>query len=136
MLFASVTSMTTGNARPPLFWICSANAISLSSRLAPMATLAPCLARTCAKCAPSPLEAPVTSATRPSRVNRSVIVPALRPDLTKTLRLFAEHELLDLAGRCLGQRAEHHVPWCLEMRHVHLAELDDLLGRAFADIAP
>src|SRR5262245_17077882 len=44
------------------------------------------------------------------------------------LRLLAQGELLDLAGRSLRQRAEDHGPRCLEPREVRAAVLDDLLG--------
>src|SRR5690606_32882963 len=52
--------------------------------------------------------------------------PPRRPFL-QFLCSLAQHELLDLAGGGLGQRAEDHGLGRLEARHVFPAELDDLL---------
>jgi hypothetical protein len=47
----------------------------------------------------------------------------------RSLRALAHHELLDLAGRGLGQRAKNDAAWRLVMREVVAAEGDDLFGR-------
>ncbi len=66
-LSASVASICTAKACPPALRICAASASNRSSRRAASTTAAPCAASTCAKRAPRPEEAPVTSATRPVR---------------------------------------------------------------------
>ena len=72
----SLTSVVTVSTRRPVARTCSAVCSSISVRLAPRATSAPASARACAKATPSPLDAPVTTATLPSSRNRSVIVMA------------------------------------------------------------
>src|SRR5580765_1702350 len=67
----SVTSVATAIARRPSPSTMAAVSASLSARRAPRATSAPASARAWAKVTPSPLEAPVTTATLPSRRNRS-----------------------------------------------------------------
>ena len=70
----SLTSVVTVRARRPVSRTCSAVCSSSSVRRAPRATSAPASASAWAKATPSPLEAPVTTATLPSSRNRSVIV--------------------------------------------------------------
>ena len=66
-LCASVTSIRTGCATPPVSRISRAAASSRPVRRAASATDAPCAARVPAKWRPRPLDAPVTSAVRPLR---------------------------------------------------------------------
>ena len=68
---ASVTSNRIGCAVPPASRISPARTSSRSMRRAASATEAPCAARVRAKCRPRPLDAPVTSAVRPSRLKVS-----------------------------------------------------------------
>src|SRR5262245_4863594 len=71
MAARSVTSASAATARPPFFSISSFSALSRSTRRATSATAAPLSESARANCVPSPLEAPVTSATRPLRLNMS-----------------------------------------------------------------
>ena len=65
MLARSSTSASTAIALPPAFSMRALAFFKRSARRATSATAAPFAASTCAKRSPSPLEAPVTSATRP-----------------------------------------------------------------------
>jgi hypothetical protein len=65
----SVTSSSTASALPPVASISAARLCNLSSRRAASTTSAPARLSTCAKCRPSPDEAPVTSADLPFREN-------------------------------------------------------------------
>ena len=67
----SVTSASIAVALPPWPSISSLSALSRSTRRATSATAAPLSASALANCLPSPLEAPVTSATRPERSKSS-----------------------------------------------------------------
>src|SRR6266849_1206960 len=60
-----VTSSLSGSASPPAFSSSAASVFSLSSRLAPNTTLAPCAARCRAVASPIPLLAPVIATTLP-----------------------------------------------------------------------
>ena len=72
MAARSVTSASIATARPPAASISTfASAASRSARRATSATAAPLSASARANCWPSPLEAPVTSATRPCRSEHS-----------------------------------------------------------------
>ncbi|MCY1241527.1 hypothetical protein D9M72_544340 [compost metagenome] len=68
MLSGSVTSRRTTWALPPSASIAARSSLSRSVRREASTTLAPAAASTVAKREPSPLEAPVTSATLPSRL--------------------------------------------------------------------
>src|SRR6266702_2270474 len=81
------------------------------------ATSAPLAASSVAKCAPRPLDAPVTSATSPVR---STLMLMATPR-SQRARLVAQHEFLDLACRGLGQRAEDDGLRQLEMGKVGAA---------------
>ena len=74
--FRSRTSADTVIALAPDFSSCACKALIRSARRATKTTDAPFSERTCAKRAPSPLEAPVTSATLPWRLNSSAEVIA------------------------------------------------------------
>src|SRR5258706_8791081 len=66
-------------------------------------------------------------------------MPVSRADgsLSDRLRLVAQLELLDLAGRRLWQLAEHDVPWTFVMRKVCAAIIKQLLrGRVFVARPP
>src|SRR5262245_28838699 len=71
MAARSVTSASIATARPPAALMRSTEVLRRSTRRATNATAAPFAASTSAKRAPRPLEAPVTSAARPSSLNRS-----------------------------------------------------------------
>src|SRR6478672_7559482 len=70
----SATSVATVSARRPACSTSRAVSASRSTRRAPSARSAPASARPWANATPRPLEAPVTTATRPSRRNMSVTV--------------------------------------------------------------
>src|ERR1700751_3760543 len=76
MAWRSRTSADTVIALPPDLAICACSAVSRSARRATRTTQAPFAARVWAKRAPSPLDAPVTSATLPLRLNSSAAVIA------------------------------------------------------------
>jgi hypothetical protein len=67
MLSGSVTSSSTKCASPPSASISARSVFSRSTRRAASTTPAPARARVRANCAPRPLEAPVTKATRPDK---------------------------------------------------------------------
>jgi hypothetical protein len=71
MAARSFTSASIATARPPPASIDFCSSASRSARRATSATAAPLPASARANCCPSPLDAPVTSATRPSRLNIS-----------------------------------------------------------------
>ena len=78
MAARSVTSASIAIARPPAASIAFFNSLSRSVRRATSATAAPLSASARANCAPSPLEAPVTSATRALRSKRfAAFMPSL-----------------------------------------------------------
>ncbi len=68
MLSGSVTSSRTTCALPPFDSMSARSSLSRSTRREASTTLAPAAASTCAKRAPRPLDAPVISATLPSRL--------------------------------------------------------------------
>ncbi len=67
MLSRSVTSSSTTWASPPSPSIRARSSLSFSTRRLASTTAAPARASVRANCAPRPLEAPVTKATRPER---------------------------------------------------------------------
>ena len=67
MLSWSVTSSATTCASPPSASISARSAFRRSMRRAASTTPAPAALKVLANCAPSPLDAPVTKATRPDR---------------------------------------------------------------------
>src|SRR5258708_7985618 len=122
-LAGTVTSHSTGSARPPSPSISAATAASRSSRRAASATLAPLAAISVAKCAPNPLDAPVTSATSPVK-STFMLMAAPR---SQRASLVAQYEFLDLAGRGLGQGAEDDRLRRLEMGEIGAAPSDHLV---------
>src|SRR6476620_7562663 len=101
----SATSVATVSARLPACSTSRAVSASRSTRRAPSARSAPASARPWANATPRPLEAPVTTATRPSRRNMSVTV------MVATLR--APRGVLDAMSavslRCHGKQPNW---WC------------------------
>ena len=74
---------------------------------------------------PSPSRGEEFARAHPPPLRGRVGVGGSRAQTLPRARLVAQHEFLDLAGRGLGQRAEHHRPRRLVMRHVLAAEGDD-----------
>src|SRR5262249_19567500 len=95
---STVTSQPIAIPCRPRPWTTAAVALADSSSMSAQATSAPASAITSANCLPRPLPAPVTSATLPSSLNRSVGLPtaaSLPPD----------HSSLPVSpppGSCLG----------------------------------
>src|SRR5438105_5938170 len=113
----SVTSAITATARPPALPMRSASALRRSRRRATNATAAPFSANTSAKRTPSPLEAPVTSATRPVRSKSRAVV------IRKFLDLPADPE--DTEAACANDGTLRIISHGWEAYRKHMAGKDD-----------
>ena len=78
MLPTFVTSKATTCASPPSASISARKALSISTRRLANTTAAPAAAKVFANCAPKPLEAPVTKATRPDKSSVYAILNSCR----------------------------------------------------------
>src|SRR5215470_17863186 len=86
---SAVTSQPIAVPRRPRPWTAAAVALAVPSSISAQATSAPASAITSLNCLPRPLPAPVTNATLPSRLNRSIglpTVPSLPPGHSYLLR--------------------------------------------------